>query len=127
MIDLKKPYMTRGRKAVRLISDQGTKALPIIGLIGDETFPTAWESTGKHISNLDEFDLIEVKTKPRKIKVSGWVNVDRKGNMGMAYRTKEMADYQASNRVACKYVEFECEEGEGLWKSDTVSIKGEVK
>jgi len=55
-----------------------------------------------------------VSPAPKKIKVEGWSNVYPEGGVSL-YKNKEAADTWATeNRIACKRIEFEVEEGEGL-------------
>jgi hypothetical protein len=58
-----------------------------------------------------DYDLFPL---PKKIKVEGWVNV-YEDYSSKPHKTKESADKSASrDRIACKFMSFEVEEGEGL-------------
>jgi len=60
----------------------------------------------------DDEDL--VSPAPKKINVSAWANVCPSG-VSILYESKDHADACASDsRIACKRIEFEVEEGEGL-------------
>lgn len=69
----------------------------------------------------DDFkkDIIKIlqqadKPAPIKRKVKGWANIYSDGS-GSIHYNKETADFKAEkNRIACKEIEIECYENEGL-------------
>lgn len=73
---------------------------------------TGWfRRNGQLIGNRKEKLILEP---PKRVKVERWVNVYPDGDIN-SYKSREEADeFELSNRFACKHVEFEVEEGEGL-------------
>lgn len=116
MIDLKKTYKTRDGRPVRLISDRGHPVFPIVGYIENASVPYTWTYEGCSFQNRTQssIDLIEVAPEPSKTKVSVWMNIYPYAGYSV-WKTREQADnHRYDDRIACKYIEFEVEEGEGL-------------
>lgn len=115
MIDINKKYRTRDGSEVRIYATDGNGKCPVHGawLMEDGTWlQGAWSCDGVwahgSVSNLD---LIEVREKK---KLAGWVNIYPRGT-SVLFESSELANkYFLSSRIACKYIEIEYEEGEGL-------------
>jgi hypothetical protein len=130
MIDLNKKYRTKDGREVRIYATDGGERGAIHGEIGtihgaikkeNGWFFAIWPSNG--ISHFSDYDLVEVKEN-KTVKV--WANihtnvfVDGFGNkvnevFVSCYENKDDADeYADHNRKACKLIEIDYEEGEGL-------------
>ena len=119
-IEVGKEYKTRGGYLATVIYELSgnEKRFPFVVCIkysdGDEQVITATRQgrTLKHEQSLDDL----VSPAPKKIKVEGWVNVyPEQFDFSTLYSDKKLADQFASEkRIACKRIEFEVEEGEGL-------------
>lgn len=117
-IEVGKEYKTRGGDTATVIYELSgnEKLFPFVVCIkysdGEEQVITVTRQgrTLKHEQSLD--DLVSLA--PKKIKVEGWANVIPSG-VAILYGSKDDADACASkSRIACKRIEFEVEEGEGL-------------
>ena len=75
MIDFNKEYQTRDGRKVRLISNQGSKIFPIIGIIQGSVTAFSWTSEGRCFEDTTTsriWDLMEVTPEPKIYKC--WVN-----------------------------------------------------
>ena len=109
------PVRTRDGREVKIYSTEGGGTHPIHGATHEEGFGLmvgCWTADGKWSSPVDtRHDLVNV---PRRIKVERWLNVYQDGAI-TDYTAKRDADINAmDSRVACKFITFEVEEGEGL-------------
>ena len=112
-IDMTKKYRTRGGFEVKLLSDQGSDAYPLVGMISGTATPNCWLSNGRFspYETSHHYDLIEVKEKKT---TTGWVNIYSHG-MVILHRSKNEADDQRGKLcLACKEITIEYFEGEGL-------------
>ena len=81
--------------------------------VSGEWFSECWyQVNGKRYKGINDIaDLVEVKEK-KVVKL--WINIDEGGYV-YSYHEKYQADIEANNdRIACKYIEIEYYEGEGL-------------
>ncbi len=117
-IEVGKEYKTRGGYLATVIYELSgnEKRFPFVVCIkysdGDEQVITATRQgrTLKHEQSLDDL----VSPAPKKIKVEVWTNVYPDRDFA-TYDSKDDADrFAGNNRIACKRIEFEVEEGEGL-------------
>lgn len=120
MISKDKTYRTVSGKEVRIYCTDAGGCFPVHGAMYNSEmlvwYPSCWNEKGKssHIGNLD--DLVEVK---RKIKRKIFLNVYDDDHVYINFSKKEAdenADFYKNKdaRFACKEIEFEVEEGEGL-------------
>lgn len=115
MFDPTKPVQTRDGQPVRILSINGSKDYPIVGLIGNDSQPKAWAANGMNckykIDGIQVLSAIDLVNVPKKLK--GFINIydcNNKLFTGDVYSTKEEADEAmktTTKRVAC--VEFEYE------------------
>lgn len=116
MIDITKKYKTRDGRDVIILTTIRKGLHPVIGLVmhsnGVESLES-WDLYGRWGNRDTPADLIEVKEK-KKIKV--FINIySTYWTSGSWYTTKEQADNRKGvDRKACKEIEIEYEEGEGL-------------
>lgn len=116
MIDINKKYRTRDGREVRIYATDAGGKQPVHGAYLSKEGAwkvTYWKEEGMWVRGQStNLDLIEIREKK---KISGWVNIYPDGDLGGVYISKEKADRAASaRRIACKYIEIEYEEGEGL-------------
>ena len=52
---------------------------------------------------------IEPPKDKKKIKIEFWINIFEGNHLGIPYKTKESADYNACSRIACEHFEREIE------------------
>lgn len=75
MIDIDKKYQTRDGRAVRLISNNGTREHPIVGVIEGRPRVSSWSATGSLLTfGRHNYDLVLV---PEKIRVAIWIDKNR--------------------------------------------------
>jgi len=117
-IEVGKEYKTRGGYMATVIYELSgnDKLFPFVVCIkysdGEEQSITVTRQGRKWEHDLSPDDL--VSPAPKKINVSAWANVCPSG-VSILYESKDHADACASkSRIACKRIEFEVEEGEGL-------------
>lgn len=111
MVDPKKQYRTRDGLEVRIYAVDCGGDFPVHGAFYNP-LTKKWEARIWPDTGLS--DLIEVK--PR-IKREVWVNEYRYENgqrNWVAFDSRELADEDTNNRIACVRVVIDCEEGEGL-------------
>jgi len=113
-IDMTKTYRTRDGREVRIYAVDGAKPYPVHGAINrdGEWCGSAWTQSGYYkvnALNFDDMDLIEVKPRiQRKV----WVNVFP--GYCRIYTTRQNADHDNTNRIACVEIDIDVEEGHGL-------------
>lgn len=107
MIDFSKPVQTEGGKPVRILSQDGTPARPIVGLIGDNLY--TWPVSGVYYEYASSHAL-DLENVPEKRTV--YVNVYKQPDglkTGGSYPTREAADSAAhfiASRAGCMKVEL---------------------
>ena len=111
MIDLSKQYTNHVKDEIKLSHiDRGI----VYGWVkqGIDWFSHQWKEEGGFVINDSEvYHLVEVKEK--KI-IKKWININDDGSTNTC-GTKELANYLANrDRIACKEIEIEYYEGEGL-------------
>ena len=109
MLDITKPVKLRGGTKVRIISTEGSKHYPIVGLIGENLCPSCWTMEGK--SDIDQTggpyhnDLINVESLEYL-----YYNLYSEG-LSFGYDSAESSDnYKRSDRVARIQVKIECKD-----------------
>lgn len=117
-IEVGKEYKTRGGATGTVIYELSgnDKLFPFVVCIkysdGEENSITVTRQGRKWEHELSPDDL--VSPAPKKVKVAIWVNVYPDGDF-ITYDSKDDAEaYKQAIRIACKRIEFEVEEGEGL-------------
>jgi hypothetical protein len=113
MISMDKKYRTRNGLPVELITVSGRGSSPVLGYVSDITRVFSWTADGKlyEAEANDEDDLVEVKEKKT---ITVWVNISSCGHIyGYPYASV-VSDCRGSNTIACKQIDIEYEEGEGL-------------
>lgn len=116
-IEVGKEYRTRDGETMLVVYKSKTDRKFMIFLAVNEDDDEVWYTDEGHYyrdGKSSERDL--VSPAPKRIKVEGWVNVYGKPfDYDTFFIDKESADRLASvGRIACKRIEFEVEEGEGL-------------
>ena len=121
LISMDKKYQTKDGNPVTILRiDIKDMLYPVVGIVsheeGTETVET-YTSTGAFITNRESpQDLVEVVEKK---KVKKWINIyeHEKNITYSAWDSKGEADTSASNnRIACKEIEIEYIDSEGLIK-----------
>lgn len=93
--DPKKPVQTKSGKKVSLVTTEGIGGYPLIGYMGERTFPELWTKEGKlHEGCESPLDLINI---PEERDV--WVNVYDDG-VWAPHKRKIDADIWAEARIA---------------------------
>jgi len=117
-IEVGKEYKTRGGDLATVIYELSgnEKLFPFVVCIkysdGEEQSITVTRQGTKWGHRLSPDDL--VSPAPKKIKVEVWINVYPDGDF-TTYDSKDDAEaYKQDSHIACKRIEFEVEEGEGL-------------
>ena len=116
MIDPKKQYCTSDGREVRIYAVDGGANKQVHGAYATEYGWTqcSWPADGMMSANPTPWDLIEVK--PR-IKREVWVN-EYRNDIGKrdwaAFNSRQDADDEDHQRIACIKLTIDCEEGEGL-------------
>jgi hypothetical protein len=112
LIRMDKEYVTRDGRAVRVLCvDRKDDGYPVVALVGDEQRMAAFTAHGLYGGTGGSSDLIP---KPVKHTRTVWLNIYHR-DIGSYYGKKFMADIgESKDRIACKEITFEFEEGEGL-------------
>ena len=132
MITMDKKYKTRSGRPVRLLCVDGCiPNFPVVGFVGvnlilwmhDGKYANFYNISSPKIKNVTDWDLVEVK--PR-VKRTYYINIYDDYATIHDWRTKanKSAIDRYSPRLACVEVQIDCEEGEGLLKSDDDQIRG---
>jgi hypothetical protein len=74
---------------------------------------TTWKLSGFYLISEQKHDLNLVEVKPR-IKRTFWVNLYSDNRVGLYYSRKSADAFTLSERLACREIHIDCEEGEGL-------------
>jgi hypothetical protein len=113
MISMDKKYKTRNGLPVELITVSGRGNLSVVGYIGANTSVSSWFADGKFYIGAGDSgnDLIEVKEKRAE---KFWLNLYPDGCHAVHQSREDADDNAGPHRLACKEIELEYEEGEGL-------------
>jgi len=113
-IEVGKEYKTRhGKTRLVVYKSQVDKDFQFLAINKENDDESWYTEDGRYYIEVESgHDL--VSPAPKKIKVEVWVNVYPDGYFN-TYDSKDDAEaYGQSTRIACKRIEFEVEEGEGL-------------
>lgn len=114
-IEVGKEYKTRGGRRYAVVYSASNNGNNSILAVNTSDHALIWLSDdGKYNRSGKDSEHDLISEAPKKVKVKGFVNVDEDGWTEF-FDTAEAARYGSrSNRIACKKIEFEVEEGEGL-------------
>jgi len=114
-IEVGKEYKTRGGQTMLVVyKSQVGKEFQFLAINKEDDDDAYWYTDDGRLYQFIEDDEDLVSPAPKKINVSAWANVCPSG-VSILYESKDHADACASDsRIACKRIEFEVEEGEGL-------------
>ena len=113
MIDIKRVKRTRGGHEVRIYATDGGGSYPIHGACFCEEGwrHRTWAEDGKFVKfETSEYDLVE---EPETVEIDVWLNVREDGS-SIRWESREQADRNALNRIACIHIKRTVQKGEGL-------------
>jgi len=115
MIDIAKKYRYRNGEVARVLCVDRPCApyAPVISMAKNGITHTH-QPGGTHTEGVGDHhhDLIEIKSRFER---TVWLNIYRGGEIVIVASSKEWADDNAGpDRIACKKIELDFEEGEGL-------------
>lgn len=114
-IEVGKEYKTRdGETMLVVYKSKVGKEFTFLAINKEDDDDAYWYTDDGKLYQFTEDDEDLVSPAPKKIKVEVWINVYPDGDFN-TYDSKDDAEaYGQSTRIACKHIEFEVEEGEGL-------------
>jgi hypothetical protein len=97
--------------------NEGQEAYRYTGRIRNfegEWIAAGWHAEGRYMYAKTDHELNLAPPPKKKVRVRAWLNVDADGTVSF-YDLRGKADtHRFSDRIACKEIDIEVEEGEGL-------------
>jgi hypothetical protein len=85
--------------------------------VGRYWIAAGWHLNGRYAGDmfLESNDLLNLAPPPKKtVRVKAWLNVDANGGWRFWHSKPHAEGWASSNRIACKEIDIEVTEGEGL-------------
>jgi hypothetical protein len=84
-------------------------------MMGQNGFvPVGWHSDGRMMWATTDHPKNLAPPPKKKVRVQRWLNIDADGTVCLCYSRVEADTDRFSDRIACKEIDIEVEEGEGL-------------
>jgi hypothetical protein len=115
ILDAEKNYKTERGDAVKIYATNGGGRYPVHGAVridGKGWRNESWTAMGKAQSGSER----NLQLDPTHISRSIWINVHDRSCV--AWISRDKADRNQGNRLACIKVKIDCHEGAGLWGDD---------